>query len=367
MEKYNSNKQDVAYISFAINLAKKNIGITSNNPSVGSVLVKNNIIIATGITAENGTPHSETIAITKAGKNSEGATLYVTLEPCSHFGKTPPCVDLIIKSKIARVVIATIDPDLRVNGLGIQKLKAAGIEVVVGVLEKEAQELNRGFFSVKTLGRPFITLKLATSQDGKIAQGDNFQNSDDKWITSEQSRKYAHYLRAKNDAILVGANTVRKDNPMLDCRLSGLEKYSPKRIILSEKLDIDLNSKIIQTAKSIPTFIATNNSDHKRFTDLGIKIINFKNLNDLTQKLPELGINNLLIEGGSVVATEFLKADLVDKLIWIKAPKIIGKSGIGALQEFDISKFDQDLNFEMTKTRMIEEDLLTEFNRKKQS
>ena len=368
MKKYNFNKQDAVFISFAINLAKKNIGLTSKNPAVGSVLVKNNTIIATGITEAGGTPHSETIAIAKAEKNSEGATLYVTLEPCSHFGKTPPCVDLIIQSKISRVVIATIDPDLRVNGLGIQKLKEAGIEVVVGVLEKEAQELNRGFFSVKNLGRPFITLKLATSQDGKIAQGDNFQNSDDKWITSEQSRKYAHYLRAKNDAILVGANTVRADNPMLDCRLAGLAKYSPQRIILSEKLNIDLNSKIIQTAKSIPTFIATNNSDHKRFTDLGIKIINFKNLNDLTQKLPELGINNLLIEGGSIVATEFLKADLIDKLIWIKAQKTIGQNGIDALQGFDISRINQDLNFEINKSRMIagenEVDLLTEFNRK---
>ncbi len=355
------NKQDEVYISLAIQLAKKNIGLTSANPSVGSVLVKNNTIITTGITAEGGTPHSETIAITKAGENAQGATLYVTLEPCSHFGKTAPCVDLIIKSRITRVVIATVDPDLRVNGLGIVKLKEAGIEVVVGALEKQAQELNCGFFSAKTLARPFITLKLATSQDGKIATKNSTQNFN-RWITNKKSRQYGHYLRAKNDAILVGANTARQDNPMLDCRLAGLEKYSPKRIILSSRLDIDLKSQIIQTAKLIPTFIATDNPDHKKFTDFGVKIINFKNgnLNDLVKKLPEIGINNLLIEGGNNVATQFLKANLIDKLIWIKAPQIIGEDGIDALQGLDINRISQELNFKITKTRMIEEDILTE-------
>jgi diaminohydroxyphosphoribosylaminopyrimidine deaminase / 5-amino-6-(5-phosphoribosylamino)uracil reductase len=355
------NQSDEKYISFAINLARKNIGLTSSNPCVGSVLVKNNTIISTGITAAGGTPHSETIAIKKAGKNTQGATLYVTLEPCSHFGKMPPCTDLIIQSGISRVVIATIDPDLRVNGSGISQLKAAGIEVVVGVLEEKAIESNQGFFNNKSLERPFITLKLATSQDGKIATKD----TKIKWISNEKSRQYAHYLRAKNDAILVGANTIRQDNPMLDCRLSGLEKYSPKRIILSSILDINLNSQIIQTAQSIPTYIATNNSNTKKFSDLGIRIINFENLNDLVKKLSQIGINNLLIEGGSVVATEFIKADLVDKLLWIKAPQAIGEHGINALQDLDISRIDQNFNFKITKTRMIQEDLLTEFNRKK--
>ncbi len=360
----NSLEIDKKYIAFAIGLAKKNIGLTLSNPCVGSVLVKNNTIISTGVTAEGGTPHSETIAITKAGKNTQDATLYVTLEPCSHFGKTPPCVDLIIKSKISRVVIATIDPDLRVNGLGISKLKESGIEVVVGVLEAESQKSNQGFFTTKNFGRPFITLKLATSRDGKIAQK-NITNPNDKWISNQNSRNYAHYLRAKNDAILVGANTIKQDDPMLDCRLAGLEKYSPKRIILSSKLDIDLNSKIIQTAQLIPTYIATNNPNTQKFTDLGVKIINFENLNDLVRKLPQLGINNLLIEGGSNVATEFLKADLVDKLIWIKAQRAIGEDGISALQGFDIAKVGEDFNFKITKTRIIQDDLLTEFSKKK--
>ena len=375
MKQTSFNYQDQAFIYLALNLSKKNIGITSGNPSVGCVVVKNNVIISTGITGENangqGIPHAENIAILKAGENVAGATLYVTLEPCAHFGKTSPCADLIIQSKISRVVIATIDPDPRVNGSGIKKLEEAGIEVIVGILEDEARQINQGFFTARILGRPFITLKLATSLDGKIANKKSQENNGDKWITCEKSRLYAHYLRAKNDAILVGAKTIRQDNPMLDCRIPGLEKYSPKRIILSSVLNIDPQSQIIQSANSIPTYIATNLATEKiatkKFTDLGVKIINFKNddLNDLVKKLPEIGINNLLIEGGSVVAAQFLKAGLIDKFIWIKSPKIIGEDGIDALQRFDIFKIDQDFNFKITKTRMIEQDFLTTFGRLK--
>ncbi|MES2677717.1 MAG: bifunctional diaminohydroxyphosphoribosylaminopyrimidine deaminase/5-amino-6-(5-phosphoribosylamino)uracil reductase RibD [Pseudomonadota bacterium] len=353
-----SKQQDQAFIRLALNLSKKNIGITAGNPSVGCVLVKNQTIISTGVTQKNGIPHAENIAISKAGENSIGATAYITLEPCSHFGKTPPCADLIIKSKISRVVIATIDPDSRVNGQGIKKLQEAGIEVIVGILEDEARQINQGFFTARTLGRPFITLKLATSLDGKIAA----KNGDSKWITNEKSRQYAHYLRAKNDAILVGAATIRADNPMLDCRINGLEKYSPKRIILSSSLNIDPESQIIQSANSIPTYIATN-LETKKFEDLGVKIINFKNddLNDLAKKLPAMGINNLLIEGGSIVAEQFLKAELIDKFIWIKSPKTIGTDGIDAIANFDINQISQ--NFKMTKSRNIDEDLLMEFNK----
>lgn len=369
--KYTSLKcQDQAFIYLALSLSKKNIGITSGNPSVGCVLVKNNTIISTGITGENadgnGIPHAENIAIFKAGKNVVGATLYVTLEPCAHSGKTSPCVDLIIQSKISRVVISTIDPDPRVNGRGIKKLEEAGIEVVVGILENEARQINQGFFTARILGRPFITLKLATSLDGKIANKDDQVNNRNKLITCAKSRLYAHYLRAKNDAILVGANTVRQDNPMLNCRIKGLEKYSPKRIILSSSLNINPQSQIIQSAKSIPTYIATNLINEKfaaqKFTDSGVKIINFKNddLNDLVKKLPEIGINNLLIEGGSVVAAQFIKAGLVDKFIWIKSPKIMGEDAIDAIAGMDINQISQ--NFKITKSRKIDDDLLTEFN-----
>ncbi|MCE3255088.1 MAG: ribD [Rickettsiaceae bacterium] len=370
MDKYLADKlpdqQNQSYIKFALGIAKKNIGITAPNPSVGCVLVKNGAIISTGVTGQNGTPHAETVAIEKAGKNSIGATLYVTLEPCSHFGKTPPCVDLIIKSKISKVIIACVDPDSRVNGEGIKKLQEAKIEVVVGILEDEARKLNQGFFGSRTKKMPFVTLKLATSLDGKIAT----KNGDSKWITSEQSRQFGHYLRAKNDAILVGASTVKADDPMLDCRINSLEKYSPKRFILSSKLDIALESRIVQTAKQIPTYILTNSSDTQRFIDAGVNIINFENSNDkidpkiLLTKICEIGVNNLLIEGGAKLATQFLKADLVDRLIWIQSPKIVGGDGVDAVADLDLSKIEQSLKFKITRTKKIDEDLLVELEKK---
>jgi diaminohydroxyphosphoribosylaminopyrimidine deaminase/5-amino-6-(5-phosphoribosylamino)uracil reductase len=349
-----SGEQDQAYIRFALNLAKKNIGLTCSNPVVGSVLVKDNTIISLGITGKNGVPHSENIAILKAGNKAIGATLYVTLEPCCHFGKTPPCTDLIIQSKISRVVIATKDPDLRVNGLGIKKLQEAGIKILVGVLEDEAKNLNSGFFNIKTKKMPLVTLKLATSLDGKIAT----KNGDSKWITSEKSRQYAHYLRAKNDAILVGAQTIRQDNAMLDCRILGLEGYSPKRIILSKTLNIDLNSKIIQTARQIPTYIATNNQNTQKLIDFGVQIINFDNLKDLLVELKNIGVNNLLVEGGSSVATQLIADNLIDNIIWIQSTKVIGNDGTTGIGNFNITKIIQALNFKKTSTRSVGEDLI---------
>lgn len=368
MVRHFCNKQDESFIQLALNASKPNIGLTHFNPIVGCIVVKNDTIISIGVTNKGGTPHAEEVAIKKAADQTIGATLYVTLEPCAHFGKTPPCVDLIIKSKIARVVIATVDPDTRVNGLGIEKLKQAGIEVIVGVLEKQAQELNHGFFTTKKLSRPFITLKLAISLDGKIAS----KNSDSKWITSEKSRLYAHYLRAKNDAILVGANTIKADDPMLDCRIAGLEGYCPARIILSSKLNMNLNSKILQTANKIPTYIATSNPNHKEFTDLGVKIIQFGNhgqpidLKLLTQKICQLGINNLLIEGGSVVATSFLRAQLVDQLIVMQSNKIIGE-GTPALENLDINSIEKSENiigkFDKSQVREFADDVMVNYLR----
>lgn len=350
--KQQKNWQDKIFMNLAVNLSKRNIGYTHENPCVGAVLVKNETIISTGVTGENGVPHAENIAILKAGEKASGATLYVTLEPCSHFGKTPPCTDLIISSKISRVVIAVLDPDKRVNGDGVKKLQDAGIAVDVGLMEDEAKKVNRGFFAAKNLNRPFITLKLAISSDGKIARKDN----KDRWISNEKSRIYAHFLRFKNDAILVGSNTVQNDDPMLDCRISSLEKYSPKRIILSSNLNIDSDKKIIQSAKKIPTYIATSNPK-EIFGEFGIKTIHFKenDLNDFVKKLPQLGINNLLIEGGSIVASQFLKAGLIDQIILTKSLKIIGNDGVDAIAGIDINKIE-DFGFKIEKVRTFEDD-----------
>ncbi|MBU6141460.1 MAG: bifunctional diaminohydroxyphosphoribosylaminopyrimidine deaminase/5-amino-6-(5-phosphoribosylamino)uracil reductase RibD [Proteobacteria bacterium] len=321
-----TKRLDERFISYALKLAQKNLGGTAPNPVVGCVIVSDDgVIISSGITEIGGRPHAEKIAIDKISdkKILAGATLYVTLEPCSHLGQTPPCVDEIIQNKFRKVVIATQDPDSRVNGNGVAKLREAGIDVVLGVLEKEAQEINRGFFTAKKLGRPFVTLKLATSLDGKIAT----KNFDSKWITCERARDFSHFLRAKNDAILVGANTARKDNPSLDCRLSGLEKFSPRIVILS----------------------------HENFNE---------ELENILKKLCSEGVNSLLVEGGQNVATQFLQKNLVDELIWIRSNKIIGSDGISAIGKMNFDKISEVMNsFKRQEIREIDGDTIEIFRR----
>lgn len=365
---------DQKFISYAINLSKKNLGLTSSNPVVGCVITKDSQIISTGITAKNGRPHAEDIAIENAlkkGFNLAGTTLYVTLEPCSHFGKTPPCVGKIIENKISKVVIATIDPDKRVNGKGVSKLQEAGIEVIIGVMEESAKEVNKAFFKSRVTEMPYVTLKLATSLDGKIAT----KNQDSKWITGERTRNFSNHLRAVNDAIMVGANTVRKDDPELNCRILGLEEYSPKRIIVSSSLNFDENLKIFKNIKEISTSILTykQNSDFKKFEKLGVDIIfcNKKSDNldeiDLENAFRELnkrGINSILVEGGQRLATKLLKANLVDELIWIRNKKIIGNDGIAAIGNLDILTINQAITkFKRKSLSQIEDDIIEVFVR----
>jgi diaminohydroxyphosphoribosylaminopyrimidine deaminase/5-amino-6-(5-phosphoribosylamino)uracil reductase len=364
-------KYDQNFIAYALNLAKKNLGQTAPNPVVACLIVKDDEIIASGVTARGGRPHAEEIAINKAleRKNAaeilQGATFYITLEPCSHFGATPPCVDKIIKYQPKKVVIAVQDPDERVNGQGIEKLRQAGIKTIVGVREKEAIQINKGFFKVKTSGLPYVTLKLATSLDGKIAT----KNFDSKWITGEKARLFSHYLRSINDAILVGANTVKKDDPMLDCRLPGCADFSLKRVILSSNLDFDPNLKIFQTAKKIPTIILTNNNAQKWKND-DVKIIFCAEKNgqvDLREALKTLasnGINSVLIEGGQSVTTNLLKENLADELIWIRSKMIIGNDGIAAIGALDISGLAQAFNnLEISEVREFEGDVIEIFKR----
>ena len=252
-----------------------------------------------------------------------------------------------------------MDDDERVNGEGIKKLREAGIDVICGVLEKEAREMNRGFFKTKTNGLPFVTLKLATSLDGKIAT----KNFDSKWISGEKARLFAHHLRSVNDAILVGAGTVRKDDPSLDCRLIGLEEFSPRRVIISNNLDFDLNAKIFQNLKKIPTIILSNRHSAE-LENLGVKIISCAekngkiNLFDALKKLHAEGLNSLLIEGGQNIATQFLQENLVDELIWIRSKKIIGNDGIAAIGELNFSRISEVLNqFTRKEIKELDEDL----------
>lgn len=351
------------FISYALNLAKQNLGLTAPNPVVGCVITLDGQIIATGVTAKNGRPHAETIAIEKVANKKilEGAEIYITLEPCSHTGQTTPCVDEIIKYKFKKVVIATQDPDSRVDGKGIQKLRQANIDVVLGVMEKEAQEINRGFFKARKSGLPFVTLKLATSLDGKIATKD----WDSKWITSDRARQFGHYLRATNDAILVGANTVRQDNPSLDCRIAGLEEYSPRKVIVSNGLDFDLGLNIFQGGL---TTILTNSARQITTSSIQTIICNKKNgqvdLEDALKKLCASGINSVLIEGGQNIATQFLKENLVDELVWIRSKKIIGEDGISAIGKMGFSKIAEIFNnLKRVETKELVEDLIEIYRR----
>ncbi len=342
------------FMSYGLNLAKKNLGITASNPCVGCVIVKNDVIIATGITAKNGRPHAEKAAIDKVLNKEilKDADLYVTLEPCCHKGRDVSCCDEIIKYGFKRVIIATKDLDQRMNGQGIIKLKNAEIEVEYGVLEEKAQDLYRAFFKARQTKIPYITLKLAVSLDGKIADK-NFQS---KWITNEKSRKFAHHLRSINDGILVGGNTIRKDNPSLDCRIKGLEDYSPKKIVISNSGIFDKNLKIFQN----PSIFITNCNDLPNT----VEIINCENKNnsiDLKEALKKLylkGLNSILVEGGSMIATEFLKENLVDKLIVMQNDKIIGNDGISALAEFDINNIlKENLGFYLKETKEFDGDV----------
>ena len=224
--------QDRSYMQLALRLAHRGLGSNWPNPSVGCIIVKDNKIIGRGWTGQGGRPHAEHLALLQAGKNAAGATVYVTLEPCSHHGETPPCVDALISAKVKQVVVAIIDPDKRVSGKGLAKLRSKGIDVELGVCADSAAELNAGFFNRVNSGRPMVTLKLATSLDGFIATA----NGDSKWITSLGARLRGHLLRSEHDAILVGIGTVLKDNPSLTVRLPGLFEKSPVRIILDSRL-----------------------------------------------------------------------------------------------------------------------------------
>ncbi len=352
------------FILTALAISKKNLGLTSPNPTVGCVIVKNGEIIATGVTAAGGRPHAEAVAIAKCDAlQLKDATLYVTLEPCCHVGRGECCAELIIQNKIKKVVVAVQDPDFRTNGGGIQKLRDASIEVICGFFEKEAREINKGFFKAKLSGLPYVTLKIASSLDGKIAT----KNFDSKWITGKKARLFAHYLRSINDAIIVGANTVKKDNPMLDCRIDGLSDHSLRRLIIANKIDFDCGLKIFQTANKIPTSILTckNNAaqDFEKLKKLGVKIIFCEekngrvNLKDALLKLCASGVNSVLIEGGKNLATQFLQENLIDELVWIQNKKIIGEDGISAIGEMGFATIDQALQgFTRQELREIDAD-----------
>ena len=316
---------DHDYMKLALTLARSAKGQTSPNPNVGAVVVKNGEIIGMGAHLKAGGPHAEVHAIRAAGERVKGADIYVTLEPCSHYGKTPPCADLIIDSGIKRVVIASVDPNPLVAGKGIEKLKASGIQVDVGICEKEALELNEPFFHFIQTNTPYVTLKAAASFDGKTAA----KTGDSKWITSPESRLQVHQLRNEHDAILTGVNTVIHDNPLLTARLPQGGK-NPIRVILDSHLKIPMDANVIQD-KSAKTIIFTrSDADVKKAEEIancGAEIIFLEERISIDKVLKELGKKNimtLLVEGGSEIHSSFIENDAFNQMILYLAPVIIG-------------------------------------------
>lgn len=358
---------DDYYMQRAIDLAKKGIGYTYKNPLVGCVIVKDEKIIGEGYHEKFGEAHAEVNAINdaiKKGNDLEGATLYVNLEPCSHYGKTPPCANRIVEEKIKRVVIGTLDPFEKVSGRGVKILEDAGIEVEPYVMEDECLNLNERFFSYIKNKRPYVVLKSAMTLDGKIAT----KTGDSKWITSEMSRQFSHELRGKLDAIMVGINTVLSDDPSLNVRY-GKYKNSPIRVIVDSKLRIPENAKVLSPELEHFTIVATTkNCDKEKYKTLSsmedVKIIVAEekdgrvDLKDLLQKLMDFDISSILLEGGGILNASMLKEKLVDKFYFFIAPIIIGQDGKSAIGEMDFLNLKDVIHIKDTKVEKISEDIL---------
>ena len=349
------------YMQEALRIAANARGRTSPNPMVGAVIVRDGQIIAEGWHRQAGTPHAEIHALNMAGEFAKGATLYVTLEPCSHFGRTPPCANAIVEADIKKVVAAMSDPNPKVAGRGFQILKDAGIEVEVGLLENESRKLNEVFIKWVTTNKPFVTLKTAMSLDGKIATA----TGQSKWITSEASRQRVHELRDINDAIMVGIETVLKDNPILTTRIANGK--SPIRIVVDSNARTPLASNIVTNHQAKTIIAVTENAPIERIDALkksDIEIIfagdgERVDLNILMNELAKREITSVLLEGGGTLNFGMLEAGLVDKIYAFIAPKIIGgRAALTPVEGNGFENLSDAINLKNITTEMIDNDIL---------
>jgi diaminohydroxyphosphoribosylaminopyrimidine deaminase/5-amino-6-(5-phosphoribosylamino)uracil reductase len=335
-----ASETDRHFMAAAIRLSDRHTGLTSTNPSVGTLIVRNDgngpVVVGQGVTALGGRPHAEPQALQEAGELARGATAYVTLEPCAHHGRTPPCAEALVAAGIARVVGAASDPDPRVSGKGYAILRAAGITVVENMLAEQAADRMAGYLMRSLKKRPEVTLKLAVSRDGKIGRKGVGQMA----ITGEIARRQVHLMRARSDAILVGIGTVLADDPMLDCRLDGLEGRSPVRIILDAHARLPVGSKLAASAHKIPVFAAAlADADAARRENLentGVQFLAAVEaegriaLPELLEDLGARGMATLMVEGGAETARYFLEEDLVDRIALFTGPGEIGADGVAA-------------------------------------
>lgn len=371
MAKKAIHPDDLRHMRAALALAARGLGNTWPNPAVGCVIVRDGMVIGRGWTQPGGRPHAETEGLARAGGGARGATAYVTLEPCNHYGKTPPCALALVEAGVARVVVACGDPDPRVAGGGLERLRAAGIAVETGVCEDEAWTLNEGFFRRIQDDRPLYTLKAATTLDGRIAT----HTGQSQWITGPTARAWGHRLRATHDAIMVGIRTALADDPELTCRLPGLDHRSPVRIVVDSRLRLPLTGKLAAGARAVPTWVVTReDADSSRsavFQDCGIDVIRVPadsaGLPDLIKAsaaLARRGLTRVLVEGGATLAASLLQANLVDRLEWFRAASVMGGDGLPAVHAFGVDGLERMAVFRRTDLRQAGEDLVESYIRR---
>ena len=351
-----SPSTSIHHMQTALTLSRWGLGQVMPNPSVGCVIVdRDGYVVGHGRTQNGGRPHGETMALQMAGDKSVGATVYVTLEPCSHHGETPPCAQALIDAGVSHVVVACLDPDSRVAGRGVAMLRNAGITVDVGCMADKAIEVHTGFLSKVIRNRPWVTAKIATTMDGKIA----LSNGDSQWITGDIARTYAHQMRSQNDAILVGAGTVRADNPQLNCRLAGIN-HDCIRVVVGDISTVAEDSHICDGSQLTYNLTVRDN------TIKGIENIvcpsthnNRVDLQSGLQTLAERGVTRLMVEGGGTVLASLLSANLIDEIHWIQAPSVIGGDGLPSLADLGLSTMADIQRFDVVSSRVLGHDRLT--------
>jgi diaminohydroxyphosphoribosylaminopyrimidine deaminase/5-amino-6-(5-phosphoribosylamino)uracil reductase len=350
----------------ALRLAERAQGSTAPNPPVGCVIVRDGRVVGRGWTQPAGRPHAETVALAQAGSAARGATAYVTLEPCAHHGQTPPCANALADAQLARVVAAMMDPDPRVAGAGFAHLEQRGIDVTRGVLEADAQALNAGFVTRVTASRPLVALKIAQTLDGRVAD----PNGNSRWITSAEARRHAHWLRTQYDAIMVGIGTVLADDPLLTCRLPGLEQRSPMRVILDSKLQLPVDSQLVRTAKEHPVVVFTldqTGGDHLAGKGVAIERIRqvengLAAIGTVLEALAGRGITRLLVEGGPRLLASIVKSGFADLLHLYRAPIFLGAAGKPAIGPAWQSDLVSAPRLRLVETTQFGPDLLETFS-----
>ena len=350
-------------MALALALGRRGLGRVWPWPSVGCVIVREGRIVGRGTSDAATLRHAEVVALAQAGEAARGATVYVTLEPCSHHGRTPPCADALIAAGVARVVVATGDPNPQVAGQGLDRLRAAGIEVVTGVAEAEARADNAGFLSVQEQGRPFVTLKLASSFDGRIATATGHS----QWITGAEARRYVHGLRASHDAVLVGAGTARADDPSLTVRDLGVA-HQPVRVVASRRLDLPMMSKLAMTAKEVPLWLCHGPDADPALAEawegIGATLLGCDlsgpqlDPASILRQLAAQGITRVFCEGGGGLAAALLQAGLVGQLVGFTAGLAIGAEGIPAIAPLGLTRLEEAPRFALAETRPIGGDVL---------